>query len=200
MQEEELEDLLQRAFPKDIVKRVGKGRSGADVIQTVVVDGEAAGSIIYESKNVKGWQNHFVSKLAKERVKLGARYAVLVSTAFPAGEDAFCIRDGIPIVHPRHVVTIVNIVRDAIAELKQAEDSLGDSGYKYEQLIGYLNSPDFTTRIGQVLKTAAEVIDLQEKERSAHDRTWVKQRDAIATIHGSTSEVASDVRGILRGA
>ena len=50
--EEVLTDMLEDAFPEDVISSIKKGQSGADVRQVVMTQsGYEAGSILFESKN-----------------------------------------------------------------------------------------------------------------------------------------------------
>jgi len=53
IQELEIESILQENFPKDEIKPVEKGKSGADVLQIVKENDEEIGKIYYESKRTK---------------------------------------------------------------------------------------------------------------------------------------------------
>ena len=58
VQELALEEMLQTAFPFDIINEVGKGVRGADCIQTVRNNfGQECGKIIFESKRTNAFVN-----------------------------------------------------------------------------------------------------------------------------------------------
>lgn len=57
-QEVVLRDLLAAAFPTDSIEDVPKGVNGADLVQNVRgPDGRDAGSIVWESKRTRVWQD-----------------------------------------------------------------------------------------------------------------------------------------------
>lgn len=60
----DLEDALRGSFPHDEIEPVGKGVKGADIIQRVkTTTGQFCGTIIWESKNTRNWNDRWLSKL-----------------------------------------------------------------------------------------------------------------------------------------
>ena len=65
-----LEEFLIKEFPTDKFTPVKKGQRGADVIQSVVIKGEAIGNILHESKDVLNFDEKWVQKLLDDMEKL----------------------------------------------------------------------------------------------------------------------------------
>ncbi|MGH6890216.1 MAG: DUF2130 domain-containing protein [Rhizomicrobium sp.] len=86
VQELELETLLRNRFPRDSIERVGKGKFGGDVLQTVYgPSGQSCGSILSESKRTRNWSDGWLAKLRGDQRKAGADIALIVSQALPEG-------------------------------------------------------------------------------------------------------------------
>ncbi|HLF77813.1 MAG TPA: DUF2130 domain-containing protein [Dehalococcoidia bacterium] len=198
MQEEDLVAKLRAAFPKDRIGRVAK-RSGADIEHEVIHDGSSCGVILYESKNVQNWNSDFIDKLIQDKVDRGAAHAVLVTTAFPAKARDFDVIKGVPIVRPELLVSLVAILRQGLVDLESQALSKKDRGSKLEHLVIYLSSPDFKNKMQNVLQAVADLEELQTKERRAHDRHWEEEKKLQKTILNSSTDVQSDVVGILAG-
>lgn len=198
IQEEQLVQALRNEFPRDHIDLVGT-KGGPDITHEIIENGESCGLIIYESKRVRAWQNTFIDKLAREKVKTGADYAVLVSTAFPAGEQNFCMKDGIPVIHPKHLLPFVTILRTSLVAIKLRSQSLEEAELKYQQLVNFLSGAPFKNRLQAILKNMERLESLQQRERKAHDRVWGEQ----AQLHRLTNQMAidlqTDIGAILAG-
>ena len=195
--EEQLEELLKNSFATDKIERIGRGRSGADVKQEVIWNGESCGLIIYECKDVQLWKNDFIEKLRKNRNELSADYAILVSTAFPAEEKHFCVVDDIPVIHPSAVAHLVRTVRNALIQMKRLDLTREESGEKFEDLLSYLSSPDFKNTMRGVTKSVDKLLVLQNKEKKQHEKTWKQQTTLFESINRDTIAVETKVEGIL---
>jgi Uncharacterized protein conserved in bacteria (DUF2130) len=100
--EMDLLSALKREFAGDEITRVAKGVPGADIVQRVVHNGTVAGTIIYECKNHKRWQNSFTARLRQNQLSTQAEHGVLVvaAGAFPADlrQRRLAVRDNVIIV------------------------------------------------------------------------------------------------------
>ncbi|HLG10904.1 MAG TPA: DUF2130 domain-containing protein [Dehalococcoidia bacterium] len=197
MQESELLQLLQKEFPKDRIARVSG--AGADIEHEVMYDGENCGVILYESKNVQTWNSDFIDKLNKDKLSRKASYAILVSTAFPSKSRDFDMIDGVPIVRPELLLGLVQIIRKALMDLRIQGLSGENKGFKHEQLMNYLQSPDFKNKIQNVLRAVGDLEELQMKERRYHDRLWEDEDKLQKEIRNSTFDVNTEIVGILAG-
>ncbi len=198
IQEEELVQLLRAEFPADRIQRVS-GRAGADVEHEVIHQGENCGVIVYESKNVQNWNNEFIPKLHKDKLELGASHAVLVSTAFPAKARDFCVQDGISIVHPKLVVHLVRIIRQAVVDVHIGTLTNEERGFKLESLMIFLSGPDFKNKLLNVFRAVEKLELLQQRERKAHDKTWSEQTVAVRMIRNSSADIQNEITAILAG-
>ena len=109
--EVELFDALKAEFSDDHIRPVPKGVSGADILHTVMHNGQDCGTIIYDSKNTGAWRNDYVAKLLQDQTAAKADHAVLSTLKFPAGAAQLEVRDGVVIVNPARAVAILRIIR-----------------------------------------------------------------------------------------
>src|ERR1017187_8426149 len=76
-----IEENLRRAFPLDTIEEVKKGQRGGDVLQHVVTrTGQAAGTILWETKRAKDWSAQWILKLKEDMRAAGAAVGILVTT------------------------------------------------------------------------------------------------------------------------
>src|ERR1700722_15903216 len=76
-----IEEGLRRAFPLDTIEEVKKGQRGGDVLQHVTTrTGQAAGTILWETKRAKDWSPQWIAKLKEDMRACGAAVGILVTT------------------------------------------------------------------------------------------------------------------------
>jgi Uncharacterized protein conserved in bacteria (DUF2130) len=64
----ELESLLRSRFARDLIEPVTKGEFGGDVLHRVLgATGRVCGTIIWESKRTKTWNDNWLTKLWDDR-------------------------------------------------------------------------------------------------------------------------------------
>ena len=81
--EVKLFDDLKAAFPSDNIRRVQRGASGADILHTVIHNGQDCGTIVYDSKNTGAWRNDYIAKLTSDQTVAKADHAILSTLKFP---------------------------------------------------------------------------------------------------------------------
>jgi len=196
-QEVDLAQELSQAFREDVVRRVAKGDAGADVIQDVRYHGEVCGRIIYDSKNRRAWRNDFVPKLKEDKAQADAAHAVLVSRAFPRGDEEMCIEDGVIVVHPKRAVYIAQVLRASMIELHRQGLSLQERGTKMVALYRYMTSGDFRQRLREASELVGNLRQLDTLERDDHEKRW-KTRERLHTrLKASTDDIDTQVTAIM---
>jgi hypothetical protein len=94
---------------------------------------------------------------------------------------------------------LVGIVRQSLVELRLQSLGNQDRGSKLEQLLTYFQSPEFKNKMQNVFRAIDELEELQMKERRSHDRVWDEQGSLHKAIKNSTSDVHSEITGVLAG-
>jgi len=111
VQEESVEDWLKREFPHDEIQRTNPGVRGADVLQTVFAPGgQCCGSMCYESKRTKKFEDKWVDKLRQDMLQKNADVGIIVTQSMPADLDRPGVYKGVWVC--RHHVTRFNISFD----------------------------------------------------------------------------------------
>lgn len=196
--EEELAKRLAEAFREDKISRIPKGEQGADVRHEVVHKGVPCGLIIYESKNRKDWQNAYIDRAKQYKVMYKTSSVILVSISFPAGEQNFCIREGIVIVHPSIVVPIVEIIRATILKLHLTNLSMQERETKMKEVYEYIAGEHFKVQIDGIVTNIADLQKVQQKEKEEHDRVWSKQTALFEALQRSAFTIKSKIDNIIQ--
>lgn len=189
---------LEAAFPRDNIKRVGKGVKGGDIIHEIVDTGNVVGRIVYESKNVSTWQNAFVVQAKRYQTQYDTQFVIIVSTAFPRKEKDLCIVNRIPVIRPRMAVTLASVMREGIVEIGRLRTSAGGRDSKVQQLFDYIIGDKFSTRFRDIAETVNDLRSHQQKERNWHANAWETQAKLHDRIEGSHRDIGAQIDTVIR--
>jgi len=197
--ERDLAQALRAAFPEDVVQRVAKGEPGADVLHEVIYQNEACGTIIYDSKNHKGWRDEFTSKLKADMIRHGATHGIIVASAFPRKESGFCIKDGVVVIPPKQVVYIADILRNHMVQLHRQGLSKQERAAKMVALFAYMGGSEFSARLNEALGRITLLQDMDVKERKAHEAVWKARLSALMRMKAALDDIDQQVTDIMDG-
>ncbi len=196
----ELEALLATRFPTDTIEPVPKGVHGGDVLQRVHDgNGNACGTIIWESKRTKAWSDGWLSKLRDDQREAKAELAAIVSVAMPKDVSTFALVDGVWVASGACVVGLATALRSSLIEanaIKQAEHGRQS---KMEVLYSYLAGPQFRQRVEAIFESFSALRNDLEQEKRAMQRIWAKREKQIDRVLTNTVGLHGDVAGIIGG-
>lgn len=195
--EVDLYDTLKAEFPDDRIERITKGQPGADIRHVVVHNGRTCGTILYDSKNHAAWRNEFVKKLASDQMAERAEHAILSTCAFPAGVRQVHVQSGVIISNPARVCALVQIVRQHIIHTGTLKLSAESRTQKTAALYEFITSERCSNLLGKIDQLADELLDLQVKEKKAHDLTWRRQGEVLRTIQKTRGDLCSQIDNIV---
>lgn len=197
VQELELEEMLKTNFPNDIIEAVPKGEYGGDILQRVFNDEkQEVGTILWESKRTKSWNNDWLTKLRDDQRAAKAEHSVLISQAIPQYVEIFSIIEGVYVTHPRTALPIAACIRKNISDIffsrKISEGHQTKQGLVYQ----YLTGKGFRHHVEAIVETFRSMNKELEKERTVIQGQWAKRRKQIDRITLSTVGMYGDLRGI----
>ena len=201
MNEELLLAQLQAAFPDDHIQRVGRGRTGGDILHEVRVssgDGPvAAGLVVYECKDTQRWSNDFLEQARKEGRTHGTPYLVIVTGAFPRGEKMLCVKDGVVVVHPLRLIDLARVMRRMVEEVHRAALTSDGQDAKSAELCEYLSSVDFRQTFDALAHSSDKLAGLLGKERTWHERDWARRQTIYEDVGRKTTAIDTRIRTII---
>jgi hypothetical protein len=114
----ELESLLRNRFPQDLIEPVPKGEFGGDILQRVQGPaGQFLGTILWESKRTKAWNDAWLAKLRDDQRTAKAEIALIVSTVLPKGVETFDLIDSIWVTRLRFAIPLAIALRQSLIDL-----------------------------------------------------------------------------------
>jgi len=193
----DLFDELKAAFPDDEIKRVKRGEQGADIIHTVIEKKRKCGIIVYDSKNRTAWRNDYVTKLRRDQLAAKADHAILACHTFPARARQLHVRGGVILANPARVVVLARILRDHLVQLATVRVSNEARARKVARLYDFITSDHCTQLFDQIDTLSDAMLDLEVKEKKAHDATWKQRGELIRSLQQARGELVSEIDLII---
>ena len=193
----ELEEMLKKEFPLDLISEVKKGQRGADIMQEVVDrNGKKCGTILWESKNGK-WTTTWIDKLKEDQRQANAHIAVLVVTDPPPGLESFMYKDGIWVVTRKMTTSLALALRYNLVKLNFEKLVNTGKNEKMEVLYGYITSMDFRHRIEAIVDAFGGMQDEIEREKRWFTTKWARQEKQLRRIVDNTQGLYGDLQGVI---
>jgi hypothetical protein len=197
VQELELESLLRIKFPFDTIEPVPKGEFGGDTLQRVVSQaGVMAGTILWECKRTKNWNNGWLAKLREDQRTAKAEISILISQALPEGVETFDVIEGVWVAHPRIIIPVATILRNTLLQVSTARLINEGQQTKAEMVYQYLTGPRFRQRVEAIVEGFSCMQDDLDKERKAIMKQWAKRSEQIERVMNATVGMYGDLQGI----
>ena len=196
--EEELENILRRAFPMDDISGVGQGTRGADVHQVVVdARGVKRAAILWECKNARHWSDAWIAKLKADQRGLHADAAVLVTAALPKDCRRFALIEGVLVTDFACAGALAAVLRANLLELAQARHAAVQKHDTLELLYRYLSGVEFRQRVEAMVDAFAAMRAELDQERRAAERSWARRARQIDTVTFNIAGLYGDVQGMV---
>ena len=196
-----IEEWLSNSFPLDTIEEIKKGARGADCLQTVHTrTRQNCGTIYYESKRTKDFQNPWIEKFKNDMRDKGASIGVLVTEAMPADMERMGMREGIWICSFEEFKGLCFVLRETVVQLSNAVVSQENKGDKMSLLYDFLTSNTFRMQVEAIVEGFTQMKTDLEKEKNAMQRIW-KQRDKqIEKVITNTIDMYGSIKGIAGNA
>lgn len=198
IQENDLKNILQMAFPIDRIDDVATWIKWADIMQIVRNNiWQEAWTIIWESKNTKAWSDSWVSKLKDDKIRAKANIAIIITTVLPKDIKNFWIVWDVFVTLPEYSLQIATIMRDKILSISKVEKSLEWKDAKMEMLYKYLTSEEFWWKINSIVDAFQKLKEDLDTEKRAMERIWKRREKELERVIISTSMMYWDFEWMI---
>lgn len=196
--EMDIEERLSAAFPQDEITPVPKGVRGADLVQVVKNTlTENCGSIIWEAKNTKRWNQAWIEKLKDDQRNITAVFAVLVTTVLPPGIQRFGQVDGVWVCDLQSYTGLTIALRKYLIDLSFAQQASEGKNEKVEMIYRYLSGEEFKQRIEAIVDSFNSMQEQLARERRAMEKLWKEREKQIERITTNTVGMYGEMQGII---
>lgn len=194
----DLELLLKDKFPLDVIEPVAKGMRGADVIQKVYTRaGHYCGSIAWESKRTKAWNDEWITKLKDDQREVKAEAAVIVTEALPKGVAAFAQVEGVWVTGVSLAGALAEAIRLGLTQVAQSRLSAVGKNEKMEAIYEYLSGAGFRQRVEAIIESFRAMKEDLDSEKRSVMKAWAKREKQIERVMANTSGMYGDMQGII---
>jgi hypothetical protein len=146
----ELESLLRNRFPRDLIEPVPKGECGGDVLHRVLGHaGQTCGTIIWESKRTKNWQDAWLAKMRDDQRVAKADIALIVSSVLPKRVEAFDLIDNVWVAEPRFAIPLAIALRQLLIDVASSRQAQEGQKTKMELVYQPLSNQGSVFRLQQ---------------------------------------------------
>jgi hypothetical protein len=195
--EVELESLLRSRFPRDLIEPVAKGEFGGDVAHRVLgPGGQTCGTILWESKRTRNWNDAWLAKLRDDQRAAKAEIALIVSTALPKGIETFDLVDNVWVTEPRFAIPLAIALRQSLIDVTASRQAQEGQQTKMEMVYAYLTGPRFRHRIDAIVEKFTDMQADLDRERKTMMRLWAKREEQLRSVLDATAGLYGDLQGI----
>ncbi len=196
-QEVLIEEFLKETFPLDTIEEVKKGAMGADCLQVVNTRNKLnVGTIYYESKRTKNFNNGWIDKFKEDILNKGADVGILVSSARPSGVDRACNIKGVWVCTLDEFKILSHVIRDFLVRINTVKSLQENKGTKMEVLYDYLTSNEFKLQIESIIDGFSQMKSDLESEKRAMKQIWAKREKQIHKVIDNTINMYGSIKGI----
>ncbi|PCJ58197.1 MAG: Caldesmon [Planctomycetota bacterium] len=201
VQELAIEEWLSEKFPLDVIQEIKKGERGADCLQIIHSRShQNCGTIYYESKRTKAFQNSWIEKFKSDIRDKNANIGVLVTDVMPSDMERFGLKDGIWICTFEEFKGLCNVLRESIIQMSTAIITQENKGDKMGMLYDFLTSNEFKLQIESIVEGFTQMkTDLESEQRSMRS-IWKKREKQIEKVLLSTTDMYGSIKGIAGNA
>lgn len=194
----EFESLLQKEFPHDKIKPVGKGIKGGDIIQEVWdARGNYNGKILWELKNTKTWTEGWIDKLKNDKRTINAEEAVLITKILPKEIMTAGFRNGVWVTSQEFVIGLASALRASLIQLYYAKAATQGKEEKVELLYSYLSGTEFKHRVEAIVESFTNMQTELEKEKRYFASKWARDEKNLRQVVDNTYGMHGDFKGII---
>lgn len=201
IQELAIEEYLAEKFPLDTIEEIKKGQRGGDCVQIVNTrSAQNCGTIYYESKRTKEWQNGWIEKFKADIRDRGANIGVLVTEVMPSELDRMGLKDGIWVCTFDEFKGLSGVLRESIIQVSLAIGSQENKGDKMFMLYDYLTGNSFRMQVEAIVEGFTSMRNNLESEKRAMARIWKEREKQLDKVITNTIDMHGSIKGIAGNA
>ena len=128
---------------------------------------------------------------------MNASISVIVTNVLPKEINHFGLYHDIWVTEWAYVLPLANLLRGQIIELTKTRNSLEAKDEKMEIIYKYLISPEFKSKIENIVDAFRQMQEQVQDERKAFEARWKKREQLLSQVLTSTSGFYGDLQGLI---
>lgn len=197
IQELEIIDILQNAYPFDEISQSKKGANGADILQQINTQyGVRIGSIYYESKRTQAYSDKWIPKLKNDNLSVKADILVLVTETLPKGITKWGVVDDVWVCDMASVKELSLVLRYGLLKVYAVAQNQHQAKEKSELLYQYITSDEFKNLFENIVRGFKSIQESHQNEQLKIKRLWVEREKQLQQILSNLVEHYGSLRNI----
>jgi hypothetical protein len=195
--EKTLEERLRSTFDEDRIEPIGRGKEGADVLQTV----QGGGSLLWESKDrYPNWSKEWIPKLKRDRDEAKASVGILVSTIGPDGKllRGPSHEEGVVITPPWAVIGVASMLRPHLQELARQRRLYAKQETLQAAVYAWVTSQDFQRGVAAILENLGRMQTRVNRAKANVSKWFRHMGDDVDETVRSVAEFYGSARSHAR--
>ncbi len=135
------------------------------------------GTIYYESKNTKEFNQKWISKFKKDLQSKNADIGVIVTKTYPKNQNRMRVVDGVYICSYKEFKGLSGVLRNTIVEFSKHKIINENISDKKELLYSFLTSKAFAAGIERIIESFVEMNKDIEKEERVLVKNFEKKKN-----------------------
>jgi hypothetical protein len=177
-----LQDLLELHFSSDNLEQTPTGVRGADLLQTVILQsGKRCGSILWESKRTKHFNEEWVEKAKQDKIDAKADLVVIVSSTLPKDATRISTSDGVFVCDLDSAICLAVVLRVYLKHLAQTRTAIAGMSDKADRAYNYIVEKG-SEHLKNIANRATLSIEGVQKEKRWHDKRFAERMIEIEEI------------------
>lgn len=194
----ELETILRQQFPRDTIEAVPRSVHGGDVIQHVHdSNGQRCGSILWESKRTKSWNDQWLPKLRDDQRACKADLAAILTLEMPKGLAHFGNVDGAWVTSRGCLIGLAAALRTGLIETGRVRASLAVQHTKADLVAQYLGGAEFRRKVEAIVEACVALKSGLDSEKRSLNRIWIQREKQIERALANTAGLYGEIGGVL---
>lgn len=194
-----LKDTLQQMFPHDNITEIKRGIKGADVLQKVFYNNKECGSILWEAKNTKEFQNKWIDKLKQDQQDAKADIATIISIVLPKEIKNFDKLNDIWITDYKSAMGLATALRQTLIMVTREKARAKYQNSMKDVVYDYVTGNEFSMRIKLIVAAYVEMQKDIETEKRSLNRIWAKREKQNSLVLENLSGIRGEIEGMVGG-
>jgi hypothetical protein len=184
---------LRRRFPADEITVTPRGMAGADVSQSVRLNGRDCAVILWECKRAASWSGNWIGKLADDVAKASAGMGVIVSAELPVGMDSSGLVDGIWVTNYPHAPTLAAGLREAVTTAWRHKLANAGREDTATRVYDYIATSGFADRYTAAERALDAQLETLRKEKRYYALSWAQREQQIEKTRANLTGMVGDL-------
>ncbi len=194
----ELENSLRRFFPNDTIEAIPAAHNGGDVLQRVVDNnGTPCGTILWESKRTKNWNDAWLPKLREDQRRAKSDFAVILSVEMPKNVATFGCVDGVWVTNRACFLGLAAALRAGLIAAAHARETTQGKINKVDLLFTYFAGAEFRQIVEGIVEAFVALKQDLDSEKRSLTRIWNKREKQIERAIVNTTALYGDLSAIV---